>query len=51
MDHIRVFKNSVNKPKFLSFLDDLKRKFPFDQMILVMDNLSVHKCRDVKNRM
>ena len=33
------------------FLDNLRAKYPMDDIILVMDNLSLHKSRDIKNRM
>ena len=51
LDHIQVFNNSVTKAKFKIFLESLRRKYPFDDIMLVMDNLSVHKSTDVKERM
>lgn len=43
VDHIQVFRNSVTKAKFKIFLEGLRSKHPFDDILLVMDNLSVHK--------
>ena len=33
------------------FLDNLRSKYMLDDIILVMDNLSLHKSKDVRNRM
>ena len=51
VDHVQIFRNSVTKAKFKIFLENLRSKYPFDDIILVMDNLSVHKSNDVKERM
>ena len=51
VDHIQVFRNSVTKVKFKIFLEDLRSKHPFEDILLVMDNLSFHKSIDVKERM
>lgn len=51
LEHIEIYNNSINKQKFKAFLENLRAKFPFDDVILVMDNLSFHKSRDVKERM
>ena len=51
LEHIEIHNNSINKQKFKAFLENLRAKFPFDDVILVMDNLSFHKSRDVKERM
>ena len=51
LDHLEIHNNSINKRKFKSFLDHLRAKFPFDNMVLVMDNLSIHKSREVRERM
>jgi len=42
---------SINRPKFKQFLDHLRTKYPFDDMLLVMDNLGVHRSNDVKERL
>ena len=39
MDHVQVFPKSINKTKFKVFLQNLRAKFPFDDVLLVMDNL------------
>ena len=51
MDHVEVFPKSINKTKFKVFLQNLRAKFPFDDVLLVMDNLSVHKSNAVKQLM
>ena len=51
LEHIEVFDNSINKNKFKIFLDNLRSKYPFDDMMLVMDNLAVHRSREVRQRM
>ena len=48
MDHVQVFPKSINKSKFKQFLQNLRDKFPFEDIILVMDNLSFHKSNAVK---
>ena len=37
------FKSSVNIAKFKTFLDELRARYPFDNILIVMDNLAVHK--------
>ena len=37
------FPRSVNVMRFKIFLEELRRKYPYDNMILVMDNLAVHR--------
>ena len=37
VDHIDVFGRSITKIKFKLFLEGLRRKFPFDDILLVMD--------------
>ena len=46
-----TFKRSVNMPKFKLFLDELRRKNPFDNMLIVFDNLAVHRNQHVLERM
>ena len=46
-----LFKNSVNTAKFNVYLEELRAKFPFDDMCLYMDNLAVHKSKVVRERM
>ena len=43
VDHVEVFPKSINKVKFKAFLENLRSKYPFEDIILVMDNLSLHK--------
>ena len=51
LDHISLFPKSVNKIKFKMFLQDLRDKYPFEDIHLVMDNLSVHKSKESTERM
>jgi hypothetical protein len=51
LEHIEVHNNSINKRKFKAFLDNLRSKYPFDDILLVMDNLSLHKSRETRERM
>ena len=46
-----TFKRSVNVPKFKLFLDELRRRYPFDNMLIVFDNLAVHRNQHVLERM
>ena len=51
LDHLQIFPNSVNRTKFLFFLDQLRNKFWTDDVLLVMDNLAIHRNREVRERM
>ena len=46
-----MFKKSVDKRKFLTFLDELRSKYFIDDLCIYFDNLSIHKSKDIKNRM
>ena len=48
---VQVFDKSVNKKKFRVFLDNLRAKYPYEDIMLMMDNLSLHKSKDTKKRM
>ena len=48
---VMTFPRSVNVIKFKVFLEELRRLNPFDDIILVMDNLAVHRNRFTKERM
>ena len=50
-DLVMLFKKSVNKQKFLVYLDELRRRYFFDDICLYLDNLSVHKSREAIDRM
>ena len=50
-DHIEVHNNSITKCKFKCFLENLRRKYPFEDIILMMDNLSLHRSNEVRERM
>ena len=45
------FPSAVNVSRFKIFLENLRSARPFDNMILCMDNLAVHRNREVKERM
>ena len=51
LENIEIYKNSINKQKFKTFLENLRSKFLFDDIMLVMDNLSIHKSREIGDRM
>jgi len=51
LDQIDVFRHSITKIKFKLFLEGLRRRYPFDDILLVMDQLSLHKSVDVKELM
>ena len=42
---IMTFPKSLNIKKFKVFLEQLRSKYPFSNMILMMDNLSLHKSK------
>ena len=48
---VDVYKKSINKVKFKQFLERLRQRNLFNDIMLVMDNLSFHKSGDVKERM
>ena len=48
---VSVFPKSVNKKKFRVFLESLRNKYPFEDIMLMMDNLSLHKSKETRNRM
>ena len=45
---VQVYPKSIDKRKFKMFLDELRRKHPFTDICLVMDNLSLHKSGAVR---
>ena len=45
LELVMTFPKSVNVKKFKVFLEELRRRNPFDNMIIVMDNLAVHRNR------
>ena len=46
-----TFPKSVNTMKFKVFLDELRRRNPFDNIFIMMDNLAVHRTLESRNRM
>ena len=48
---LMTFKESITISKFKVFLEELRNCNPFDNILLVMDNLAVHKSNHVKDRM
>ena len=46
-----TFRKSINVTKFKFFLQELRQKFIYDDIILVLDNLAVHKNKGSKERM
>ena len=51
LELIQTYPRSINAMKFKSFLEELRARNPFDDILLVMDNLSLHKSRAMKERM
>jgi len=51
LDLVQVYNNSINGTKFKIFLEDLRRKYWTDDIMLVMDNLSIHRSRAIRNLM
>jgi transposase len=51
VDLIMNFGKSVNKEKFKVYLEELRRRYFFDDICIVMDNLRVHNCNDVIDRL
>jgi hypothetical protein len=48
---IMTWPKSVNVMKFKIFLEELRRLNPFDNMLLMMDNLAVHRSQHTRERM
>ena len=48
---VDIYENSINKVKFKLFLENLRQRNLIHDVHLVMDNLSVHKSLEVKERM
>lgn len=46
-----TFRKSVNVPKFKIFLEELRNRNPLDNIILMMDNLAVHRSQESVGRM
>ena len=51
LEHLMMFDRSVNKKKFWLYLQELRDKWPFDDICLYMDNLGVHVSKETKERM
>ena len=51
IEHVMTFPKSVNITKFKTFLEELRIKNPFDDVILMMDNLSIHRSQQIRDRM
>ena len=51
IDVVMLFKKSVNKDKFKIFLQEIRDKYPFEDLALYMDNLSVHRSQEIIERM
>ena len=51
VDLVEVFEKSINKQKFKVFLETLRSKYPFDDILIMMDNLSLHKSNDTRQLM
>ena len=51
LDIISTYDRSINIPKFKEFLQNLRDKYFFEDICIYMDNLSVHRSNEVKERM
>ena len=51
IEHIMYFENSVNKERFATFLEELRYKNPGRKLAIYMDQLSVHKCRFIRDKL
>ena len=51
IDLMMTFPKSINVTKFKVFLDELRRINPFDNILIMMDNLAVHRNKSVRERM
>ena len=51
VDLVMTYDKSVNIPKFKIFLEELRRRYFFDDLCIYMDNLSVHISNAVKERL
>ena len=50
-DLVMLFDFSVNKEKFKVYLDELRSRYFFDDICLYIDNLSVHRSLEIRDRM
>lgn len=46
-----TFDNSVNIPKFKTYIEELRRRYFFDDLCIYMDNLSVHRSKVIRERL
>ena len=51
VDMVMTFPKSVNQEKFKLYLDEIRRLYFFDDICIVMDNLRVHNCNNVIDRL
>ncbi len=51
IESVLVFEKSINKQKFKIFLDHIRSVNPTQDVMLMMDNLSLYKSGDVQRRM
>ena len=51
LDAVMTFPKSINKARFLVFLQKIRDRFPFEDIVLVMDNLGLHKSLETRERM
>ena len=51
VDMLMTFETSVNILKFKIFIEELRTKYFYDDICIYMDNLSVHICKTVKERL
>ena len=44
VEHYRIFHKSVNTPRFIEYLVELREKNGDDKLLVFADNLNVHTC-------
>ena len=51
VEHHQIFEKSVNKEKFTEYILGLRRANQFERIAVFLDNLSVHRAHDVREKL
>ena len=51
IEAVMCFPKSINVPKYKVFLEEIRRRNPYDNIIIMQDNLGVHRNRFSIERM
>ena len=46
-----TFEKSVNIPKFKIYIEELRARYFFDDLVIYMDNLAVHRSNVIRDRL